>query len=78
MRSYWAANAALLIYPFMLYPCCGRLTAALRGPNIIKLLCSFALTRGFAGGVRPSLRVANTLAFAGARGESVDICWRVG
>ena len=37
------------LYMMLLYPCCGRLTAALRGPNIIKLLCSFALTRGFAG-----------------------------
>ena len=29
-----------------LYPCCGRLTAALRGPNIIKLLCSFGADAG--------------------------------
>ena len=44
--GYWAANAALFLSNGSLYPCCGRLTAALRGPNIIKLLCSFGANAG--------------------------------
>ena len=30
----------------LLYPCCGRIAAALRGPNVIKLLCSFGADAG--------------------------------
>ena len=48
----------------LLYPCCGRLTASLRGPNIIKLLCSFCANAGICWWCAP---------FA-ARGEYVGIC----
>jgi len=52
----------------LLYPCCGRLTAALRGPNIIKLLCSFGANAGICRWSAP----------CAAWGECEDICGRVG
>ena len=66
--GYWAANAALFLYPFSLYPCCGRITASLRGPNIIKLLCSFGANAG----------ICRWECACAARGEYVSICGCVG
>ena len=43
MGSY-AALYLFKIHAF--YPCCGRITASLRGPNVIKLLCSFGANAG--------------------------------
>ena len=45
-------------YILILYPCCGRLTAALRGPNVIKLRCSFCANAGICGWMGCALRCA--------------------
>lgn len=46
MGSY-AALYLFKIHAF--YPCCGRIAASLRGPNPIKLLCSFGANAGICG-----------------------------
>ena len=62
---------ALFLYRFILYPCCGRLTAALRGPNIIKLLCSFCANAGSTGRPTANPRLNTCNAFGIYR---VGIC----
>lgn len=65
MGSY-AALYLFKIHAF--YPCCGRITASLRGPNPIKLLCSFGANAGICRWSAP----------CAAWGECEDICGRVG
>ena len=62
---------ALFLYRFILYPCCGRLTAALRGPNAIKLLCSFGANAGSTGRPTANPRLNTCNAFGIYR---VGIC----
>ncbi len=62
---------ALFLYRFILYPCCGRLTAALRGPNAIKLLCSFGANAGSTGRPTANPRLNTCNAFGIMQGCGV-------